>query len=179
MMIKHYRKILGLTQGEMARKIGISEQSYWNKENGRRVFNDREKLIVRDVLKQFFPDITVDDIFFNQPAHTSSSSVKETKNREIDENELIKFSTQALIDEIERRKGNMPVRTKETLRSFRRALGMTMEDMGKELGVNKASVSHWENGRNNPSIEIKMKLMDLARERDMNEWWFKLGEVLD
>ena len=64
MTVKHYRKILGLTQGEMARKIGISEQSYWNKENGRRKFNDEEKQTVRDVLKQFFPDITVDDIFF-------------------------------------------------------------------------------------------------------------------
>ena len=179
MMIKHYRKILGLTQKEMAQKIGMSEQSYWNKENGRRDFNDREKQIVRDVFKQFFPDITVDDIFFNQTLHTSSSSVKETRNREINENELIKFSTQELIDEIERRKGSISIQGNETLRSFRRALGMTMEDMGKELGVNKASVSHWENGRNSPSIKIKMKLMDLARERNMNEWWFKLGEILD
>ena len=65
MMIKVYRESLGLTQKEMAQKIGISKQSYWNKENGRRKFNDKEKKIIRDIIRDYVPNVTIDRIFFN------------------------------------------------------------------------------------------------------------------
>lgn len=65
-MIREYRKHLRLTQREMAEIIGISEQSYWNKENGRRNFTDEEKLKIRDFLRQYVPEVTIDHIFFKQ-----------------------------------------------------------------------------------------------------------------
>lgn len=63
-MIREYRKQLGLTQREMAEIIGITEQSYWNKENERRKFTDEEKVKVRDYLRRYVPNVTVDHIFF-------------------------------------------------------------------------------------------------------------------
>lgn len=62
--VKGYRHMLGLSQEEMAHHLGITKQAYHNKETGKNSFTDNEKLIIRDLLKVDFPNITVDDIFF-------------------------------------------------------------------------------------------------------------------
>ena len=58
--------MLGLSQKEMAETLDISKQSYWKKENGRTPFTDKEKIIFRSMLEPIFPNIKIDDIFFNQ-----------------------------------------------------------------------------------------------------------------
>ncbi|MGF3073534.1 helix-turn-helix transcriptional regulator [Facklamia sp. P13069] len=66
--IKIYRNILGLTQTDLAKKLDISLQSYWKKEKGIVNFTDKEKLILRDFLKTYYPGITIDEIFFKENA---------------------------------------------------------------------------------------------------------------
>lgn len=68
-MILGYRKMLGYTQLEMAAKLGISKQSYYRKENHHVPFSDKEKLIIKEMLKPLFPNITIDDIFFTNKCH--------------------------------------------------------------------------------------------------------------
>ncbi|TDM15620.1 helix-turn-helix transcriptional regulator [Macrococcus bovicus] len=61
-----YRKMLGLTQNDMARLFGISPQAYRMKEHGKTAFSKSEMLLVRNSLRQkLFPNITVDEIFFD------------------------------------------------------------------------------------------------------------------
>ncbi|GKS53949.1 helix-turn-helix transcriptional regulator [Enterococcus mundtii] len=64
--IAGYRKMLGHTQESFAREFGISKQAYRLKEVGKTSFNDREKVKFKKMLQPLFPDITVDEIFFNQ-----------------------------------------------------------------------------------------------------------------
>lgn len=59
-----YRKFLGYTQADMAELFGISVQAYSRKERGITAFNDKEKLKIKELLVNHFPDITIDDIFF-------------------------------------------------------------------------------------------------------------------
>lgn len=56
--------MLGLSQEELGRKLGISKQAYYNKENGRNSFSDTEKLKFKTLVLPLFPDITIEDIFF-------------------------------------------------------------------------------------------------------------------
>ncbi|TDM13322.1 helix-turn-helix transcriptional regulator [Macrococcus bovicus] len=61
-----YRKMLGMTQEDMAKVYNISVQAYRMKENGKTSFKNSEMLIFRDLLrKEAFPKITIDEIFFN------------------------------------------------------------------------------------------------------------------
>lgn len=60
-----YRKMLGMTQKEMAKKFNISSQAYWQKENGKTSFSDKEKILFKNLLKSIFPNITIDEIFFD------------------------------------------------------------------------------------------------------------------
>lgn len=62
--IKGYRTMLGLTQKEMAKRLNISSQSYYNKENGNVNFKDSEKMKIKEMLLPLFPNITLEDIFF-------------------------------------------------------------------------------------------------------------------
>lgn len=63
--VRGYRNMLGLSQTEMAKLIGISsKQSYSQKENNKISFNDEEKKRFKLVVEQYFPNITIDDIFF-------------------------------------------------------------------------------------------------------------------
>ncbi len=62
--IKGYRVMLGKTQEEMALELGISTQSYHNKENGYVSFKDSEKMAIKSLLLPLFPNITLEDIFF-------------------------------------------------------------------------------------------------------------------
>ncbi|MCO4472264.1 helix-turn-helix transcriptional regulator [Streptococcus infantarius] len=62
--IRGYRTMLGLNQSEMGKALGISKQSYYNKENGRVPFSDSEKIAFKKMLEPYFSDITLEDIFF-------------------------------------------------------------------------------------------------------------------
>lgn len=59
-----YRKMLGYTQGQIAKEFGISKQSYWLKEKGEIAFSDKEKIKFKSMLQPLFPSITIDEIFF-------------------------------------------------------------------------------------------------------------------
>ena len=62
--IAGYRKMLGMTQKEMAKHFNISSQAYWQKEKKKVPFSDKEKVIFKGLLKSIFPNITIDEIFF-------------------------------------------------------------------------------------------------------------------
>lgn len=60
-----YRKMLKINQKTMAKKIGCSYVSYSQKETGKTGFTQKEMITITNVIKQRIPDITMDDIFFN------------------------------------------------------------------------------------------------------------------
>ncbi|HEL2056169.1 TPA: helix-turn-helix domain-containing protein [Streptococcus suis] len=62
--VRGYRNMLGKSQKEMAKALGISVQSYHNKEKGNVPFKDSEKIIFKSLLLSLFPKITLEDIFF-------------------------------------------------------------------------------------------------------------------
>lgn len=63
--IAGYRKMLGMTQADIAKVFGVSKQAYSSKERGKVPFKDTEKVIFKNLLKDVFPNILIDDIFFN------------------------------------------------------------------------------------------------------------------
>ena len=58
MKLKEYRINKGYTQQEMADILGITQQSYSNKEAGKRGFNAKELLILQKVL-----GVNIEDIY--------------------------------------------------------------------------------------------------------------------
>ncbi|MDT2759848.1 MULTISPECIES: helix-turn-helix transcriptional regulator [Enterococcus] len=62
--VSGYRKLIGLTQKEMANDLNISVQSYRNKERGRSSFSDNEKMIFKNIVNKKMPNVTIDEIFF-------------------------------------------------------------------------------------------------------------------
>ncbi|QBX10238.1 transcriptional regulator [Streptococcus satellite phage Javan421] len=56
--------MLGLTQERLGKELGISKQSYHNKESGKTQFSDSEKIKIKNLLLPMFPNITLEDIFF-------------------------------------------------------------------------------------------------------------------
>lgn len=56
--------MLGLTQKEIAEKLGMTRESYINKEQGRSSFKDEEKRVFKNLLIPLFPNITIENIFF-------------------------------------------------------------------------------------------------------------------
>lgn len=64
--IAGYRKMLGYTQETMAKEFKISKQAYRLKEKGVTPFNDKEKVLFKEMLQVIFPQITIDEIFFSK-----------------------------------------------------------------------------------------------------------------
>lgn len=62
--LRSYRMFLLMTQGDMARILNISRQSYSNKERGVTPFTDNEKLKIRNIIRKVDKSVTIDDIFF-------------------------------------------------------------------------------------------------------------------
>ncbi|MGT2960015.1 helix-turn-helix transcriptional regulator [Streptococcus caballi] len=62
--IRGYRNMLGMTQKQLGEKLGMTKQSYHNKETGRNSFSDSEKIAFKQLLLPMFPEITIEDIFF-------------------------------------------------------------------------------------------------------------------
>lgn len=59
-----YRVMIGLNQTEVGNILGISKQAYSNKERGKNQFNDQEKVKLKELFQVYFPDISIDDLFF-------------------------------------------------------------------------------------------------------------------
>jgi len=49
------------------------------------------------------------------------------------------------------------------VRSLRRELKMTQEELAHELGISLATVNRWENGRSRPSKLARAALLDFAQ----------------
>lgn len=64
--IRGYRNMLGLTQEQLGNKLGMTKQTYHNKEIGKNAFTDKEKVIFKNLLVPLFPNINIDDIFFKE-----------------------------------------------------------------------------------------------------------------
>lgn len=62
--IAGYRVMLGFTQSEMGKIIGVSKQAYSSKERGKTKFNDIEKLAIKNFFGLFFSDISIEELFF-------------------------------------------------------------------------------------------------------------------
>lgn len=62
-----YRKLIGLTQKELADIFEVSVQSISRKENGITPYTDKEKKIFRNLIREkAIPNITIDEIFFKE-----------------------------------------------------------------------------------------------------------------
>ncbi|MBD3950039.1 helix-turn-helix transcriptional regulator [Tuanshanicoccus lijuaniae] len=65
MNVSRYRRYTGLTQEQLAKLIGISTNSYSNKERGITPFTYHEMVKIRGVFRDYFPNITMDEIFLD------------------------------------------------------------------------------------------------------------------
>lgn len=65
-VVAGYRKMIGMTQAEMANQLNISEVTYRNKEKGKIPFKDFEMEIFYKLLKRIKPSVNITDIFFTQ-----------------------------------------------------------------------------------------------------------------
>lgn len=61
--VKAFREALNKTQLETAEILDISQPSYYKKERNR-TFSDKEKVILTEYFKTFFPSETLESIFF-------------------------------------------------------------------------------------------------------------------
>lgn len=65
----------------------------------------------------------------------------------------------------------------ERLRELRKALGMSMEEFGKLLGITKSGVSDIENGRRSVTDQhIKVLTIQSLKGEYLNEAWLRTGE---
>lgn len=48
----------------------------------------------------------------------------------------------------------------ERLKSYRKAVGLTQQDLAKKLHTGQSTVSQWENGERTPPVK---RLLDIAR----------------
>lgn len=64
--LKGYRVMLGKTQRDMAKELNISVQSYNNKETGKTAFNDKQRLAIKSMVAKIKPDITIDELFYQE-----------------------------------------------------------------------------------------------------------------
>lgn len=60
------RRYKGLTQTDVSKILGVSLQSYYRKEKGKTPFTDSEKVTLKELFIEDFPEITIDEIFFSQ-----------------------------------------------------------------------------------------------------------------
>lgn len=62
--VKGYRNLLNLNQTQMAEALGITLTSYRNKEQGKTAWRDNERIKIKEMLLPYFPNITIDEIFY-------------------------------------------------------------------------------------------------------------------
>ena len=49
----------------------------------------------------------------------------------------------------------------EAMRSIRKSKGMTMKELGEKVGVAEVTISFYENGKREPSLEVLCKIADV------------------
>lgn len=59
-----YRKMLNLTQSDIAEILNISTQAYGQKENLKISFKDSEKVLLLNIFKEVDPELNIDSLFF-------------------------------------------------------------------------------------------------------------------
>lgn len=62
--ITGYRKMLKLTQCDMAKILGISVSAYNKREKGHIDFSDKQKIAIRDIITRHFPNENMESLFF-------------------------------------------------------------------------------------------------------------------
>lgn len=62
--VKGYRVMLGMTQKQLGDILGCTAQAISSKEKGKTQFNDKEKIVFLNLVKEIHPNITIDDLFF-------------------------------------------------------------------------------------------------------------------
>ena len=70
------RRFKGLTQTEVAKILGVSLQWYWQKETGKKPFSDKEKMILMELFREDFPELSFEEIFFSQIVPKVEKGVK-------------------------------------------------------------------------------------------------------
>ena len=63
--VRSYRYALGKTQKEMSELLNIHNVVYGRKERMLVPFTDKEKVILLNYFREYFPDETIDSLFFN------------------------------------------------------------------------------------------------------------------
>lgn len=58
-----YRKMFGLNQSDVAKALNIGINTYSFKENGKTEFNISEIRSIMSILKEYNPNLTMDEIF--------------------------------------------------------------------------------------------------------------------
>lgn len=61
----------------------------------------------------------------------------------------------------------------QRIKEIRTCKKLTMEQFSKQLGVSKAAISQWENGKANPSDQT---IKSICREFNVEEKWLRTGE---
>ena len=51
------------------------------------------------------------------------------------------------------------------VKEIRKQLGLSQEDLARELGVSFATINRWENGKSSPSKLAKAQLMTLCKKK--------------
>lgn len=64
--IRGLRVMAGFSQADIAKKFGVSSQSYSKKERGITAFTDNEKIIFTELINEVVPNETIESIFFEQ-----------------------------------------------------------------------------------------------------------------
>ncbi len=60
--------------------------------------------------------------------------------------------------------------TARKVRSVRRRLGLTQEDLARRLGVARATVTRWENGTRRPSRIATLAFRSALEAKDLRAW---------
>ena len=58
-----YRKMFGLNQSDVAKVLHIGINTYYFRENGKTEFNISEVKAITNLLKEYNPKLTIDEIF--------------------------------------------------------------------------------------------------------------------
>lgn len=61
--LKGIRNSMGMTQAEMAARIGMSTSVYCQKEKGKKKFTINEMFAILDVVREQFPTISMEALF--------------------------------------------------------------------------------------------------------------------